>query len=533
MKKLFLMMSVLLSAGLFCACSNDGDEIVLDENGNVITNYNSDAIPSFEPSDVNKMSIKCKREPHDFTITSDFEGSIDSCWLYRPYCGTVGSVSLSDGRGGSYNIYPMVFTAVVRNSSLFTILQFDLNNKSPKKIEELEVGDTFRGVSGFGPDNIRIEVQGGIMYEEEPKAVNGYIPWDSSKGGALGGKIQVVDKKTDTDGKTYITLSLQDIKFYDYDKELNQVSYALNGLIEFEICEDGLHPKEEPKGPTMKELLTPSPDLLFFMMEELHGYESQGQCPFFSKDTGAQECLIINSEEEFREAYKSEKELPKTGIDFKYCTLVIGRTYGENGGVTLGDYELVDNGDSYQINVTLNNNVNPDYTYTPAVKDLYFWRIYPKMENKPVVFNRIRKDVNIDPLDKESAYSQICGRWILELYADEYSGFTNLPVNNSKRYSIEVTDNGWIKGYIDDTNVFSCNYMITYTAKQYYNGYNLIDHGIIKLWDWEGTNVNNDDPISKMFMQISNVTQFRLITTASRLTLDISASEWLFFHREN
>ena len=117
----------------------------------------------------------------------------------------------------------------------------------------------------------------------------------------------------------------------------------------------------------------------------------------------------------------------------------------------------------------------------------------------------------------------------MELYSDD-SGITNRPVDNNKRYSIEVTDNGRMKGYIDDTNVFSCNYMIPYTAKREY--YNDIDHGIIKLWDWEGTNVNNEDPISKMFMQASNATQFGLHTTFM-LTLYISANEWLSFRREN
>ena len=510
MKKLFLMMSVLLSAGLFCACSNDSDgDDDINGKGNII-NGGEGAEPSDDIADMNVLYIQ-----------SD-NGDADTCKLEQPKCGTFSpDVKYPDYSNNSYReVYPMSLMARITKSSIFhdyvrpyTFLLIFIESTEMININDLNVGDT------FDSSDIRLMV---VNYLGEPKYAFGYLP----EYRAQSGQIQVVNRKTGIDGKRYLTLSLQDIKFSNsYDGEW---AYTFNATVDYEIC-DYTHEEQ----PDMESLLKPSPDLLFFMMEELHGYESQGQCPFFSKDTGAQECLIINSEEEFREAYKSEKELPKTGIDFKYCTLVIGRTYGENGGVTLGDYELVDNGDSYQINVTLNNNVNPDYTYTPAVKDLYFWRIYPKMENKPVVFNRIRKDVNIDPLDKESAYSQICGRWILELYADEYSGFTNLPVNNSKRYSIEVTDNGWIKGYIDDTNVFSCNYMITYTAKQYYNGYNLIDHGIIKLWDWEGTNVNNDDPISKMFMQISNVTQFRLITTASRLTLDISASEWLFFHRED
>ena len=131
------------------------------------------------------------------------------------------------------------------------------------------------------------------------------------------------------------------------------------------------------------------------MMDALNN-ENQGRHMLFSDGPEEQECLIINSEQEFQDAYKGDWQLPS--INFKYCTLVIGRTYGEHGGISLGDYELIDNGDTYQLNLTLNNNVNPNYTYTLDHVNLYFWKLYPKMENKPVNFNSTTQDVNLDSL---------------------------------------------------------------------------------------------------------------------------------------
>ena len=76
MRKVVFMLSLLLTLGLFSACSSDaGDEIMVDPDGGIVTNYNTSDVPSFDPSDVNKLRI---------TWSS---GYTDTCRLYRTYCG--------------------------------------------------------------------------------------------------------------------------------------------------------------------------------------------------------------------------------------------------------------------------------------------------------------------------------------------------------------------------------------------------------------------------------------------------------------
>jgi hypothetical protein len=268
------------------------------------------------------------------------------------------------------------------------------------------------------------------------------------------------------------------------------------------------------------------------MMDALHSNESQGRRTFFSAGPEKQECLIINSEEELRAAYKGDKELPQTNINFQYCTLVIGRTYGESGAVSLGGYELKDNGDAYQLDVTLNNNTNPNYAYICAFVDLYFWKLYPKMEKKPVVFNRIRQDVNLDPLGDESAYARIRNRWILEGYSDADGQYHRVGDGwlGDPQYSIEFMENGRVEGRINDTNDFSCSYMIPYVAKrEYYN--DGVDHGVIKFLNWNVTEVVDDDPVSQQFMRLPDATQFKMASSFS-IAIFISPKEWFLFRRE-
>jgi hypothetical protein len=267
------------------------------------------------------------------------------------------------------------------------------------------------------------------------------------------------------------------------------------------------------------------------MMDALNGTELQGRRTFFSEEPAQQECLIINSEEEFWQAYKGDKELPRTWISFDYCSLVIGRTYGEHGGISLGGFDFSDNGDTYQLNVTLNNSVDPNYAYTTAFTDLYFWKICPKMEKKPVVFNRIMKDVNPDPI--ADAHDRIRSRWILVGYSDADGNYHQVGTGfmGDERFSIEFMEGGRVQGRINDTNDFSCYYKVPYVGKRACYE-DVVEHGVINLWDWTVTEVVDDNPISKQFMRISDATQFGLIMSYT-LDLFVSPKEFFSFRHED
>ena len=487
MKKVLFVSGTLLSLGLFSACSNGENDVeVFDDD--LICAYSTGEdnsygeAPDIPHGDINVLHIQWDN------------GNTETCEVYQPNCGC-----------------QLIFAAPIKNSSTFTILHVEIDSSRAKEIKDLQVGDTF--------DNNEIRF---MAFDDRP--VNGICTCYARPDYALGGQIQVVGKTTGADGKSYIMLNLLDLKYDDY---------TINATIAYEmpsnetICDNGNNDIDQ------ESLSQPSDELMFFMMEALHSDESQARRTFFSEEPGKEECLIINSAEEFREAYKGNKELPM--VNFSYCTLVIGRTYGESGGVSLGDYELTDNGDAYQLNVTLNNNVNPDYYYYGAFVDLYFWKLYPKMEKKSVVFNRIRQDVNLDPYGSDSPYTLIRNCWVLDMYSDADGTSHHAGKELGKyyyavddRYSIEFMENGRVEGRIN-TNEFSCHYMIPYTGKRAY--YNDIDHGVINLCDWKIAEVEDNDLLSKQFMRISNATQFQLVSNYF-LTLYISPKEWFCFRRE-
>lgn len=522
MRKLTIMMSVLLSVVLFSACSKDDND---EENVNGSYGFSSGLMsecyaPSFSHGDINVLFIQ------------DENGKIDTCGLYQPYCGTTGPITTTGGDNTTFEDYPMVFSAGMWYSHNFDELQLGIENRDNRRIEDLKVGDSF-STSPFDPNN-KIYIK---VWWEDILTLD--LPYQNL-GGALNGRIEVIDKKIADEGAilstaidSYITLSFQDLEFYAYDKDNNKHNYTVNGLVEFRICEDGLYPKPQESSFDMETAVIPSDDLISFMMNALYKNESEGRKTFFSQAAEEEKCLIINSVSELREAYHGDMEIPSLGIDFDHCSLVIGRTYGEHGGISLGDYEFVDNGDSYQLNLTLNNNVNPDYCYTAAFVDLYFWKICPKMENKSVVFNRIRKDVNIDPMQE---YSLIRKRWFLQSYSDA-DGTLRMFDNKGwgdERYSIEFKENGRVEGVIN-TNDFSGYYMLPHmmTIDGKRDGYNGdLHYGLINLMNINVTEVADDEPLSKAFMHIFDATEIK-VWSEDIMTIKNSDGEIFGFFREN
>jgi hypothetical protein len=512
MKKnlLFAMSAVLLlmAAMVMTACSDD------EVNGIV---YKKE-----KP----KMS---RGELNAFEIASE-DGETETCWLNPTFCGKPAwSYSNTEPDGSSRSIYPLIFSAEIMNSSNFNVMQIFIQNTEMIPIDSLKVGDTFDATSQDWMPTLSTRKSLVRFRAWQETSTNGVIRIQNSPL-ALDGQVEVVDKRTADDGQSYITLNLQNLKLNSWSACCLKTNHIFNGIIEFPISKDGIYPDD---GYDPESMRMPKDELDFFMMDALHGSEFEGRRTFFSEEAVAEECLIINSEEEFRQAYKGDKELPNTGINFDYCTLVIGRTYGEHGGVTYGGHELKDNGDSYQLNVTLNNNVNPDYCYTAAFTDIYFWNIYLKKEKKSVVFNRIRQDVTIDPLI--DANSRLVGRWLLDGYSDgddRYAGGRyHYCDRKDKGFYIEFKADGTVIGRINDINDLSCRYMVPYIGKRAYYE-DAVEHGIINLWDWNITNVADDNPISEKMTHISKATQIKLIKKIC-LTLYVSPNEYYVFRRDN
>ena len=468
---------------------------------------NQSEAPRFSLGDINVLLIQ------------EENGKADTCWLYDPLCGIADPVTVTGSDNIAYEDYPMKFTATVMNSPHFTGLHLGIENRENWNIDDLAVGTSY-STYHFNPFNKLSFSIWGDTY--------------SGVRGAWSGGIEVVGKRTDAGGTTFISISLQDLETCAYDEDWNLHTYFLNGVIEFRICENGRYPKPAGSDFDMETALIPNDYLIPFMMNALYKSEIEGRKTFFS-EMEEEKCLIINSLSEFREAYKGDMEIPNGMLNFDYCSLVIGRTYGENGSVSLGDFELTDNGDAYQLDVTLNSYVKPLYNYDAAHHDLYFWKIYPKMENKPVVFNRIRQNVDIDPFGDGSPYAHIRKRWLLESYTDSDGTLHQVSKDwGDERYSIEFKENGRMEGLIN-TNEFSGYYtlphMMTIDGKR--DGYHGdLHYGLINLRDWMVTEIADEDPLSEVFMRIFDATMIK-IWSQDIMTIINSDGECFGFFREN
>ena len=257
MRKLTILMSVLLSAGIFCACSkddNDGEGSAF--SGLINGLYAAECYaPNFSVGDTNVLFIQ------------DENGKVDTCGFSSPYCGTTGPITTTGSDDVTFENYPMVFSSAMWYAHNFNELQLGIENRENKRIEDLKVGDSF-SASPFDPNN-KISIK---VWWEDYLITD--IPYQNMSG-ALGGRIEVVDKKIADEGAilstatdSYITLSLQDLEFYAYDKDGNQHKYTVNGLVEFRISPNGVYSYSKPGEGVfdMETAVIPSDNLIWFMM---------------------------------------------------------------------------------------------------------------------------------------------------------------------------------------------------------------------------------------------------------------------------
>lgn len=99
-------------------------------------------------------------------------------------------------------------------------------------------------------------------------------------------------------------------------------------------------------------------------------------------------CIVINSIEEFRLAYHGTKTVPE--INFTNNTLLICRTHGSDIS-RLGEVGLSDQGDEYELRYKILHYL--DRTSLCVEWPIYYWRLSPKLQKKPIVM--IRKDIHI------------------------------------------------------------------------------------------------------------------------------------------
>lgn len=149
------------------------------------------------------------------------------------------------------------------------------------------------------------------------------------------------------------------------------------------------------EGYTQQEIDKSDPLAVFFG-NELHGprwgaYGNELKTFFEQGGWNDETCLAINSRQEFQTAYMGTKELPD--VDFDQYTLVIGRTWGNDGSYTLNKIVLRDNGQAYELETQLLHHHYSNMAVTCAIISICYWRLYPKLAQKAIIPKRTVKDV--------------------------------------------------------------------------------------------------------------------------------------------
>ena len=98
--------------------------------------------------------------------------------------------------------------------------------------------------------------------------------------------------------------------------------------------------------------------------------------PFSFQPNKESEFFVINNEQELRNLYKGEKDLPQ--LDFEHYTLIIGQML-----MGAASYHL----DAIKVRIYEDKNVlsiytrEPQYVYCPLY-NMYFWGVFPKIEKE-------------------------------------------------------------------------------------------------------------------------------------------------------
>lgn len=152
--------------------------------------------------------------------------------------------------------------------------------------------------------------------------------------------------------------------------------------------EDGLNHNEYREGSNDNDIIYPidnlSKEVLSFFHESLP--DNMVRSSVFFVDSKSDEVHLVNSQKELKSLYSGNQELP--AIDFNHLTLVIGQCQMSEGGY-LVKQQFVENRGGI---ITLNLHVYQSLDFAPQVlTQLYYWGLYPKISNKTITVDIIKK----------------------------------------------------------------------------------------------------------------------------------------------
>ena len=86
-------------------------------------------------------------------------------------------------------------------------------------------------------------------------------------------------------------------------------------------------------------------------------------------------CVVINNEEDFKEAYTGDLSLP--AIDFSKYTLIIGKTF-LSAGTFIDNVNIKTNPVKTTLSINCIIDTNPNVGYLGVLYWVYYWKLFPK-----------------------------------------------------------------------------------------------------------------------------------------------------------
>ena len=148
----------------------------------------------------------------------------------------------------------------------------------------------------------------------------------------------------------------------------------------------GQKTKMETGGKTYKPII-PNKDIIVFFQEYLPvSYTNWSGCHFFEPGDRQDKYIIINSIDEFKKSFSCSPDM-LPAIDFKSNTLIIGHFEVSHGGGYITEQEIIVNHGKAVLDISYG--FPREGVFTQAITALYYWGIYPKIENKNISMNLI------------------------------------------------------------------------------------------------------------------------------------------------
>ena len=109
-------------------------------------------------------------------------------------------------------------------------------------------------------------------------------------------------------------------------------------------------------------------------------------------------CVVINNEEDFKEAYTGDLSLP--AIDFSKYTLIIGKTF-LSAGTFIDNVNIKTNPEKTTLSINCIIDTNPNVGYLGVLYWVYYWKLFPKFHSSKICVEISKEKGIVDDSKKQ------------------------------------------------------------------------------------------------------------------------------------